>query len=225
MPWFDDELYEFIADLADNNERAWFNENKQRYEAAVKDPALAFIADFAPRLATISEHMRAIPKSQGGSLFRIYRDTRFSKDKTPYKTHVGLHFKHARAKDAHAPGFYLHLEPGGSFFGAGIWHPDGPSVKRIRAAIDTQRSAWTGVRKKLDKAGLELGGESLKRIPKGYDKEHPLADDLKRKDFIVSCEIEESVVLGDGLMDHFVGLCEGAVPLASFLCGALEVEF
>jgi uncharacterized protein (TIGR02453 family) len=214
-----------MVDLADNNERAWFTENKARYEASVKDPALAFITEVGPKLATLSPHFLAIPKATGGSLFRIYRDTRFSNDKTPYKTHVGLHFKHARAKDVHAPGFYLHLEPGGSFFGAGIWHPERDGLTQIRHSIDTHRDAWTGLKKKLDAAGLALGGESLTRVPKGYDKEHPLAEDLRRKDFIVSCAIEESVVLGDGLMDRFVTLCEGAAPLQRFLCDALGVEY
>lgn len=225
MPWFDDELYEFMADLADNNERTWFNEHKKRYEAYIKAPSLQFITDFAPRLAIISEHFRAVPKAQGGSLFRIYRDTRFSKDKTPYKTHVGLHFKHARARDVHAPGFYLHLEPGASFFGGGIWRPESSGVKQIRAAIDTHRDEWASVKKGLASAGLRLAGESLKRTPRGYDKEHPLAEDLKRKDFIVTTELDEEMVLGDGLMDRFVELCEGAAPLQRFLCEAIGVEY
>jgi len=225
MAWFTDDTLDFMADLADNNERAWFNEHKGRYEKDVKDASLAFIADFAPRLATVSEHFRAIAKTQGGSLFRIYRDTRFAKDKTPYKTHIGLHFKHALAKDVHAPGFYLHLQPAESFFGAGIWHPDGPGVKAIRASIDTHQDAWRGVKKKLSKAGLELAGESLKRTPKGYDKEHPLGEDLKRKDFIVTCSIAEDMVLSDGLLDHFTTLCEGAAPLQEFLCASMEIPY
>ncbi len=225
MPWFDDETYEFLADLADNNERAWFQANKKRYEAAIKDPALAFISDFAPHLATVSDQFAAIPKAQGGSLFRIYRDTRFSKDKTPYKTHLGMHFKHVRAKDVHAPGFYLHVEPGGTFFGAGMWHPESSAVKAIRASIDSHREAWREVKDALAEAELGLGGETLKRIPRGYDKEHPLAEDLKRKDFIVSCEVAEEVVMSDGLMEHFTELCRGAAPLQRFLCEAIGVEF
>ena len=225
MSWFDDDLLEYLADLADNNERAWFQDHKKRYEQSLKDPALRFIADAAKPLAAVSPHMTAIPKAQGGSLFRIYRDTRFSKDKTPYKTHLGIQFKHARGKDVHAPGYYLHIEPGESFFGAGTWHPDSDVVKAMRAKIDAQPDDWRATKKALAAAGLTLGGDSLKRIPRGYDKDHPLAEDLKRKDYIVSTKIDEETVLSDRLMDRFIELCEGAAPLMRFLCDATGVEF
>lgn len=225
MSWFDDDLFEYLADLADNNERAWFQDNRERYERSLKDPALRFIADAAKPLATVSPHMTAIPKAQGGSLFRIYRDTRFSKDKTPYKTHLGIQFKHARGKDVHAPGYYLHIEPGESFFGAGTWHPDSDVVKAMRAKIDARPDAWRATKDALAEAGLTLGGDSLKRVPRGYDKDHPLAEDLKRKDYIVSTKIEEDTILSDGLMDRFITLCQGAAPLMRFLCDATDVEF
>ena len=105
------------------------------YRAEVRDPMLDFIAAFGEPLAAISPHFRADPRPNGGSLFRIYRDTRFSKDKTPYKTNVGAHFRHTAGKDAHAPGFYLHLEPGACFAGCGVWHPDGPTLAGIRDTI------------------------------------------------------------------------------------------
>lgn len=225
MSWFDDDLLEYLADLADNNERTWFQDHKERYEQSLKDPALRFIADAAKPLAAVSPHMTAIPKAQGGSLFRIYRDTRFSKDKTPYKTHLGIQFKHARGKDVHAPGYYLHIEPGESFFGAGTWHPDNDVVKAMRAKIDAQPDDWRAMKEALAAAGLTLGGDSLKRIPRGYDKDHPLAEDLKRKDYIVSTKIDEETVLSDRLMDRFIELCEGAAPLMRFLCDATGVEF
>ena len=223
MAWFDDDLYEFLGDLADNNERAWFQGNKKRYEGSIKDPSLRFIRDLGPRLESISPHFAAIPKAVGGSLFRIYRDTRFSKDKTPYKTHVGIHIRHVLAKDVHAPGFYLHLEPGASMFAAGIWHPDGPAVKAIRGAIDSGQEEWVSVRAAMEAAGLELGGESLKRVPRGFDKEHPLADDLKRKDFIVSRAISEDATMSDDFLETFAGWCVGAMPLQRFLCAAVGV--
>jgi uncharacterized protein (TIGR02453 family) len=113
-------LFEFFRELKANNSKEWFAENKTRYEQQVREPLLAFIADFGLRLPAISPHYVADPRKSGGSLFRIYRDVRFSKDKTPYKTGAGIQFRHERGKDAHAPGFYLHLEPDGCFFGAGI---------------------------------------------------------------------------------------------------------
>jgi uncharacterized protein (TIGR02453 family) len=101
---FSPELFSFLAELRANNNRDWFAANKDRYEEDLLEPALAFIAAFAPRLEKISPHFRAEARPSGGSLFRIYRDTRFSKDKSPYKTNVGIHFRHEQAKDAYAPG-------------------------------------------------------------------------------------------------------------------------
>ena len=120
---FRPELFAFLEELKANNDREWFAANRDRYEEELLEPAMDFIAAFAPKLEKISPNFRADPRPSGGSLFRIYRDTRFSKDKTPYKTNVGIHFRHELARDAHAPGFYLHIGPGEAFAGAGIWHP------------------------------------------------------------------------------------------------------
>jgi uncharacterized protein (TIGR02453 family) len=163
---FGPELFAFLADLRANNDREWFAANKGRYEEYLLEPALAFIDAFAPRLRKISPHFRADARPSGGSLFRIYRDTRFSKDKTPYKTNVGIHFRHERAKDARAPGYYLHIGPGEVFAGGGIWHPDTESATRIREAIVADPERW----KRATRAGtfakrLELVGDSLKRVP------------------------------------------------------------
>ena len=132
---FEPSLFKYLRDLKNNNERPWFKANKARYEEELRGPMLRFIEDFAPHLEKISVHFLADARPVGGSLFRIYRDTRFAKDKTPYKTHAGAHFRHVRAKDVHAPGFYLHMEPGNVFMGAGIWHPDNPTLGKIREAI------------------------------------------------------------------------------------------
>jgi uncharacterized protein (TIGR02453 family) len=182
---FDPELFDFLADLAKHNDREWFAANKARYEAHVLEPALAFIEDFAPRLEQLSPHFRADPRKSGGSLFRIYRDTRFSKDKTPYKTNTGMHFRHARAKDAHAPGFYLHLAPGQVFGGGGIWHPDTPTATKIRQAIVAHPERWReATREPPFSDQLYLGGTDnmLKRIPSGFDADFEFADDLRRRD-------------------------------------------
>src|SRR5215813_8431504 len=139
---FDPEFFDFLVELAANNDREWFAENKERYEAEVLEPALAFIEDFGYRLAEISPNLRADSRRNGGSLFRIYRDTRFSRDKTPYKTHTGMHFRHVAAKDVHAPGYYLHLAPDHVFGGGGIWRPDTQTSNRIREAIVAKPKAW-----------------------------------------------------------------------------------
>ena len=178
-------LFEFLRDLKASNERQWFEANKERYRTEVRDPVLDFIVAFAQPLKKISPHFLADPRANGGSLFRIYRDTRFSKDKTPYKTNVGAHFRHAAGKDAHAPGFYLHLEPGTCFAGCGIWHPDNHTLGRIRGAIIDRPDEWRRITTaKAFRETFELMGESLKRPPRGYDPGHPLMEDLKRKDYV-----------------------------------------
>src|ERR1041385_1103626 len=136
------EVFAFLRELKKNNNREWFAENKTRYEQRVRGPILQFISDFQPRLARISEHLVADPRPSGGSLFRIHRDTRFSKDKSPYKTHTGIQFRHERAKDVHAPGYYLHLAPDDVFFACGMWRPDGPSLALIRDRIVAKPDAW-----------------------------------------------------------------------------------
>jgi uncharacterized protein (TIGR02453 family) len=129
--YFTNASFQFLEDLKANNNRDWFAENKPRYEAQLKDPALRLIEDFAPHLKKLSPHFMATPRS----LFRIYRDTRFSKDKTPYKTATGIHFRHDQATDAYAPGFYFQVAPGEVFVALGIWHPQSSALRMIREHI------------------------------------------------------------------------------------------
>jgi uncharacterized protein (TIGR02453 family) len=222
---FSSSLFTFLRELDANNDREWFEANKERYIDEVRDPLLSFIADFAPRLEKISSNFVADPRPNGGSMFRIYRDVRFSKDKRPYKTAASAHFRHRRAKDVHTPGFYLHLQPGSVFVGSGIWRPDGPSLKKIRDAIVSDPSRWRKVTAaKAIKAG-GLQGESLKRPPRGYDAEHPLVEDLKRKDFITSVSLTERDVVRDDFMRAFATACRGTRPLMQFLTDALDLDW
>jgi uncharacterized protein (TIGR02453 family) len=218
---FSPELFAFLRELRANNDREWFKANKARYEEAVQEPALQFIADFAPRLRKISPHFRADPRTVGGSLFRIYRDTRFSRDKSPYKTHTGIQFRHELARDVHAPGFYLHLGPDEVFVAAGIWHPDGQSLGKIRDAIVADPKRW----QRVTRRDFRLGGDSLKRAPAGYDSEHPLIDDLKRKDFIAVVPLSEKRATSRGFVDEFAATCRSAAPFVRFLCEAVDVPF
>ena len=128
-------LFNFLSELKENNNKEWFESNKARYESDVREPLLRFVTDFGVRLAEVSPHFVADARKSGGSLFRIYRDVRFSKDKTPYKTNAGLQLRHESGKDVHAPGFYLHLQPNEVFIGVGIWHPDNTTLGKIRDAI------------------------------------------------------------------------------------------
>ncbi|MDA8019410.1 MAG: DUF2461 domain-containing protein [Thermoanaerobaculia bacterium] len=224
--YFQSDLFDFLTELADNNRRDWFDANKKRYELHVKEAAFGFISDFGPHLREISPRFRAIPKAVGGSLFRIYRDTRFSKNKTPYKTHVGIHFRHEQAKDAHAPGFYLHLEPSGCFAGVGIWHPPSPALKMIREHIVAKPGDWTAARDaKPFQKSFFLRGESLKTVPRGFDAEHELIEDLRRKDFIGVTEFPADAVTKPDFLDLYASRCRDGAPLMRFLCDALDVPF
>jgi uncharacterized protein (TIGR02453 family) len=217
---FQPDLFQFLRQLKRHNNREWFAKNKPRYQSAVVEPALGFISGFAPHLARLSPHFLADARPTRGSLFRIYRDTRFSSDKLPYKTHIGIHFAHDSGKDVHAPVFYLHLEPLGCFAAAGVWHPDTPALTRIRTAIVSQPEQWAKVTRKL-----ELEGESLTRPPKGFCSEHPLIEDLKRKDFVASVALTEEQVCGAAFIKEFAAACRTMKPLVEFTTKALLLKF
>jgi uncharacterized protein (TIGR02453 family) len=224
--YFTPDLFGFLRDLSRNNRREWFQAHRGRYEESVRAPAQRFIVDFDSRLRQVSPHFLADPRPIGGSLFRIYRDTRFAKDKTPYKTHAGIHFRHRAKETVHAPGFYLHMEPGQVFLAAGIWHPDGPTLARIRNAIVTKPAAWRKARDdRRFRARFEIGGDTLVRAPRGYDPEHPFLEDLKRKDFVASAMLTERDVLRPNFILEVAAGCRDAVPFVRWLCGALELPF
>ena len=219
-------MLHFLNDLSNNNNRDWFQKNKPRYEKEVLEPSLDFIRAIEKPLKRISPHFQAVPKRVGGSLMRIYRDTRFAADKTPYKTNVGIHFRHEVGKDVHAPGFYFHIEPESVFLGAGIWHPDSATLKEIRSAMDAEPPAWLRVKKaKAFRDSFELAGDSLKRPPKGFDAEHALIDDLKRKDFIAVKELDSSEIFDKTIVKNVVDSFRSAKPLVKFLCHAIDVPF
>ncbi len=220
--YFTPATFRFLRELAANNERPWFLANADRYDKWLKEPALRFIEDLDPRLEKVSPRFVVGPRS----LFRIYRDTRFSKDKSPYKSHAGIQFRHELAKDVHAPGFYLHLEPSHSFAGAGIWHPDSSSLTKIREAIVEDPASWKRAKNaKRFRETFELTGDSLKTRPRGFDPDHPLIEDLRRKDFIGIVRLTEKEITAAGFLARFVELCRAAVPLQRFLCGAVGVPF
>jgi uncharacterized protein (TIGR02453 family) len=223
---FDPEFFEFMADLAANNDREWFATNKERYEAEVLEPALAFIEDFSYRLREISPNFVADPRRTGGSLFRIYRDTRFAKDKTPFKTHTGMQFRHVAGKDVHAPGFYLHLDPAESFAGGGLWRPDPSTANRVREKIAADSKGWRRATREPPFAGrLEVRGEQLKRVPPAFDRDHEFGEDLRRKGWVASASFAVETVTTPGFLDEYTRLCEDLAPLMHFLCRSLDLEF
>ena len=222
---FSPALFAFLRDLKDNNTREWFAENKARYQEDVQEPAIEFIADFEPFLRRISKEFRADAKPVGGSLFRIHRDIRFSKDKTPYKTHVGIHFRHRSTGDVHAPGFYLHLEPKATFAAVGIWHPDPRAQRRIRDAIAADSRGWKRAKGGAFAETYRMTGDALKRPPPAFSADHPLIDDLKRKDFVGESDLSERAVTSPGFLEEYADLCRVAVPFLRFLCKAVGASF
>ena len=158
-------------------------------------------------------------------MFRIYRDVRFSKDKSPYKSWAALQFRHEAAKDVHAPGFYIHFEPGKVLAAAGIWRPARPELDAVRQAMVDDPDGWTDMRGKVKQAGWNFVGEALKRVPRGFEAEDPLADDLKRKDYVVSVPLDENEVCRPDFRDRYVELCRSAAPLPAYLCGVLGLTW
>ena len=224
--YFTKQTFTFLASLAENNTREWFTEHKQDYEKLVREPALDFISDMSDEIPSISRHFLAQPKKMGGSLMRVYRDTRFSKDKTPYKTNIGIQFRHSTGKDVHAPGYYLHIAPDESFVGVGLWHPDADTLFKIRESIVKNDRAWIKARDdKHFKQDFELVGDALTNSPRGFAKDHPLVEDLKRKDFIALAALTKSNVTSNNLRSHVVGRFKRAEPLMHFLCKALGLQF
>ena len=217
---------EFLRELAVNNNRPWFQENKGRYESEVLAPALDFITAMAPEIQKISPHYLAVAKRTGGSLMRVYRDARFSKDKSPYKTNIGIQFRHFAGKDVHAPGIYFHVEPEEFFFGVGSWRPDSKALGRIRESISDSPNHWKKlIHKKKFKESYELVGDKLKRPPKGFNPEHPLIEDLKRKDFLALRNFDESLLYSKDLVPEVSKQFKAGKEFLEFLCESLELPF
>ena len=217
---------EFLRELANNNNRDWFNENKHRYEKDVLDVALRFIQSMQDPLADIAPHFTAIPTRVGGSLMRVYRDTRFSRNKLPYKTNIGIQFRHQRAKDVHSPGYYVHIDPDRVFLGVGMWRPDADSLRAIRERIVAKPSEWKSAL--LDakfRRDFELGGESLTRAPRGFDKDHELIDDIKRTSFIAVRDMNVEDCLKPQFQRKVETSFAAATPFMTFLCKAVKVPF
>jgi len=223
---FDPSLLRFLKQLAKNNNRAWFRENKTRYEKEVLEPSLAFIRAFRPRLKKISEYFTAIDRRSGGSLMRVYRDTRFHGTGEPYKTNVGIQFRHEMGRDIHAPGFYVHLEPGTCFLAAGLWRPESAIRRQVREAIVENPTRWRRARNdKKFQASFFLDGDSLKKCPLGFPADHPCIEDLRRTDFIAVANLDDSATLQKAFIDDVAQAFTATKPFMRFLCDAMNIPF
>ena len=221
MPaYFTPELFRFLARLKRNNNRDWFQAHKDEYETWVRGPALTFISAFAAPLYEITPHLAADARPTRGSLFRIYRDTRFAADKRPYKTNLAMRFSH-RGKDVHSPGFYLHLEPGGCFAACGLWHPEPPTLLKVRSAMVSRPEEWRAARKLLNWDDAT----KLSRPPRGFPCDHEFVEDLKLRDLGSAVELTDKQVCSLKFMATFAAACRKMSPVAAFLSRAVGLQF
>ena len=224
---FDKTFLKFFRTLAKNNNREWFNEHKPEYKKTVVEPLGAFISEMAPRLNKISTHFVADPRPNGGSMFRIYRDMRYSKDKTPYKIHAACQFRHKAGKDAHAPGFYVHMSPQEIIFGGGIWVPPNSVLNKIRDTIVDNPQEWLRIKtnRSLNKWCGGVRGDGLVRPPKGFNPEHEHIEDLKRKSFFAMRHEKADFMFDKYFIDEVEATFKAAKPLMKYICFALDVPF
>ncbi|MEZ5920899.1 MAG: DUF2461 domain-containing protein [Parvularculaceae bacterium] len=221
------DYFAFFKELADNNNRAWFEDNKARYKQNVQTPLLDFVEAMAPWLKKISKHIVADPRPVGGSVFRIYKDVRFSKDKSPYKIHGAVQFRHALGKDAHAPGFYVHLAPREVMYGGGVWMPPSPALLAVRKSIRDDAAAW---RKAVNAPAFkkrfnEVRGDKLTRPPRGFDADDSNIEDIKRKSFFAMDHGNQKAAMAPAFVDDVAAAFADAAPLMKFLCKAMGAPF
>ena len=223
---FPKETFRFLKTLTKNNNREWFAEHKAAYEAGYLEPALAFIRAMRDPLDKVAPLLAAEPKKSGGSLMRIYKDTRFSKDKTPYKTNIGIHFRHAAGKDIHAPGVYLHIACGECFVGAGIWRAASAPLLSIRNYMIEHPDEWRKVhRNRTFRANFDLYDDRLRSAPRGFSKDHPLIEDLRLKSFIGMKSLSQTQITDPEIVLKLSKTIRAARPLMGFLCNALNQPY
>lgn len=225
--YFTDKSLKFLRGLARNNDKAWFNAHRGDYEAHVREPFQRLLVDLQPDLAAVSPHFRADPRNVGGSLFRIFRDARFSNDKSPYKSWQGARLFHERRREVAAPSFYLHLQPGGSFIGAGLWHPESDTQRRVRQFIFDNPGSWKAaahapaLRRRFD---LD-DGETLVRPPRGFPVDFEFIDDLKHRNWVFWRALDDATMTGPRLRQLVARDLQALAPFVDYLCAALDLEF
>lgn len=226
MKYFSEKTFWFLNNLHKNNNREWFTDHKADYETHVRQPFLTLIGDCQAPLASISPHYVADPRTVGGSLFRINRDARFSKDKSPYKHFSGARFYHQRGRDSEAPKFYFHLQPGHCFIAAGLWHPEPETLRKVRQFILDNPASWKkAVYSKKFRDIYSREAESTVRVPRGFPADHEFVDDLKLKSFIAAAPISDDIVCSDKLLKVIASACKDLSPMMDYLCAALDLEY
>ncbi|MDQ3511857.1 MAG: DUF2461 domain-containing protein [Pseudomonadota bacterium] len=225
--YFTDASFRFLRTLERNNSREWFHAHKADYETHLREPFQRLLTDLQPALAEVSMHYRSEPKTVGGSLFRIHRDTRFANDKAPYKSWQGARLFHERGRQIEAPSFYLHLQPGQCFIGAGLWHPQSDTLRRMRQFILDNPAAWKAAahqpafRRRFDLDDSEM----LVRIPRGFPQDFEFAPDLRRKNYVAVRAMDDELFTGPKLLQSIRHDLLAVAPFVDYLCAALDLEF
>lgn len=226
-PYYTEATFDFLRQLAAHNSHEWFHAHKADYEARVREPSLRLISDLQKPLAKLSAHMLAEPKKVGGSLFRVMRDTRRKHPEGPYKPWIGLRFFHEQKREVHAPSFYVHIsaDPADCFVGGGLWKPEPPTLKKIRAFLEENPRSWE---KALATPALKRyadEGAWLKNMPRGYPATHPLAHDLRRTSFIWDRPVSHASILSAKLLPDVAAAFRDVSPVVDYLCAALDLPY
>ncbi|BCT93985.1 TIGR02453 family protein [Lysobacter helvus] len=225
--YFTEATFKFLRGLARNNERPWFLAHKAQYDTHVRAPFQKLLQDLEPALAEVSLQYRVDPRPVGGSLYRIQRDTRFANDKTPYKTWQGARLTHARGRQVEAPLFYMHLQPGNCFVGAGLWHSPTPIQRQVRQFIVDNPGGWQQAAHApaFEKRFSLDDDDMLVRMPKGYPEDFPYRDDLRRRNFVALRPLDDATMLGPRLRQTLSADLAALGPFVDYLCAALDLEF
>lgn len=225
--YFTPALFGFLRELAANNNREWFQANRVRYEQDVRVPVLTFISDAAPRLRKISPHIVADAGRVGGSMFRINRDARFSRNGEPYSTAVKVAFRHDSV-DRHmpGPGCFLQLGADGVMAAGGLYGADAAMLDIVRRAMADNGAKWRRITGNPRLAPMIADrGPVLKNPPRGFAADHPLIEDLKRKTFVWYQGFPTDDACASDFMDRYVAACKAAAPFTGFLAAALGMEW
>lgn len=208
-------VFEFLTALQKNNNREWFAENKELYEKA-KDEAYSFFESIAEELSQLDEFSKF-------KMYRIYRDVRFSTDKSPYKNHFGAIFM--RRQPHNRGSFYVHLEPENSFIGGGFWNPNKDDLQRIRQGIEMEDELEMILNEpKLKKEFGGLFGESVKTAPKGFDKEHSRIDLIRYKQFLLKKDFDNKTVFSPSFNEQVIDGYNTMQPFFLYLTDVLTTD-
>ena len=209
-------IFQFLTQLKENNNREWFAENKKAFLAEEKLTKTFFAAVYADL-----EKIDSLDKMQ---VFRIYRDVRFSKDKSPYKNHFSVGF--TRTKPMLRGGYYLHIEPGGSFVGGGFWEPNPVDLNRIRKEfeMDDEEIRTIIADETFKKFFGELKGEELKTAPKGFDKTHPAIDLIRKKQYLLTRSFSDKEVLAPNFQEEVLATFQAMRPFFDYMSEVLSTD-